>query len=59
MIRKRNNTPKYDIFYQKVYITLIDVYGQDIILEYYERLIESISKKPVGVSDVIGHLCKV
>ena len=37
----------------------MDVYGQDIILEHYERFIESLAKKSIGVCDVVGTLCKV
>ena len=37
----------------------MDAYGQDIILEHYERFIESLAKKSIGVCDVVGTLCKV
>lgn len=28
-------------------------------MEYYDRIIDSIAKKNVGVSEVIGHICRV
>jgi hypothetical protein len=43
----------------QIYITLFDVYGKDTILEYYDRIIESLAKKSLGVADVIAHLCRV
>lgn len=37
----------------------MDVYGQEVILEHYERFIDSLAKRTVGVSEVVGQLCKV
>lgn len=43
-----------------MYITLIDHFGEEVLLQYhYEKLMESLVKKTVGVADVIGYLCKV
>jgi hypothetical protein len=35
------------------------VYGQKIVLEYYDKVIDSIAKKGYGVAEVIGNLCRV
>lgn len=29
------------------------------MLEYYDRIVESIAKKGAGVAEVVGHLCRV
>ena len=50
---------KYILFLSQIYIAIIDVYGQDAILDHYERMVESLCKKSIGVSEVVGHLCKV
>jgi len=46
-------------FITQIYMTLCDSYGGEILVDYYDRIIDSISKKTVGVSEVLGHLCKV
>jgi uncharacterized protein YbgA (DUF1722 family) len=44
----------------KLYAAFVDAYKTQILTEqYYEKLLESLSRKAVGVSDVLAHICKV
>lgn len=57
-LEQMNEREKREI--TKVYITFIEVYKNQLLAEhYYEKFIESLSRKTSAVSEVVGHICKV
>lgn len=44
----------------RVYISFMDIYKEQVLGEgYFEKMMESVARKSSGVSEVVGHLCKV
>lgn len=57
-IEQMNEREKKEIC--KVYISFVDVYKFQLLEDhYYEKFLESASKKTLGVSELVAHLCKV
>ncbi len=44
----------------KLYITFVDIYKSQLLNDqYYEKMLESLNRKAVGVNEVLAHICKV
>lgn len=57
-IEQMNEREKREI--SKIYVTFLEVYKTQLLYDqYYEKFMESLSRKTVGVSEAIGHICKV
>ena len=57
-IEQMNEREKREI--SKIYVTFLEVYKTQLLYDqYYEKFMESLNRKTVGVSEAIGHICKV